>query len=116
MRDEIAAVRVVEIEPAHDRETIGVFAYRLDRELVRIRVPQHRVDQCPVDAGLIHPRDRLLRRIRFLAMVRGRRALFPEMDLSVDDQHGVFLPRDAIRRLRQRLSSSAAATDFYVRR
>ena len=52
-----------------------------------VRVPQHRVDQCPVDAGLIHARYRLLSRIGLLAMVRGRRALFPEMDLCVDDQH-----------------------------
>jgi hypothetical protein len=31
MRDEIAAVRVVEIEPAHDRKAVGVFAHRFDR-------------------------------------------------------------------------------------
>ena len=70
VRDEIAAVRVVEIEPAHDRKAVGVFAHRCDRQLVRVRVPQHRVDQRPVDAGLIHAGDRLLGRIGFLTMVR----------------------------------------------
>src|SRR6267143_4730552 len=38
VRDEVAAVRVVEVEPAHDRETVGVFAHRFDRQLVRVRV------------------------------------------------------------------------------
>ena len=30
-RDEVADVRVVKIEPAHDRETVWVFAHRFDR-------------------------------------------------------------------------------------
>ena len=34
MRDEIAAIRVVEIEPPHDREAVGVFAHRLDGQFV----------------------------------------------------------------------------------
>src|SRR5262249_4949919 len=87
VRDEVAAVRVVEIEPAHDRKAVGVFAHRFERQLVRVRVPQHRVDQRPVDARLIHARYRLFRRIRFLTMMRGRRAFLPKMDLCIDDQH-----------------------------
>jgi hypothetical protein len=70
VRDEVASLGVVEIEPAHDRKTVGVFAHRLDRQLVRVRVPQHRVDQRPVDAGRVHGRNRLFGRIGFLAMVR----------------------------------------------
>ena len=72
-------------------KTVGVFEHRFDRQLVRVRVPQHRVDQRPVDAGLIHAGNRLFGRIGLLAMVRGRRALFPEMDLCVGDQHWCVL-------------------------
>ncbi len=87
VRHEVATLRVVEIKPAHDRKAVRVFAHRRFRQLVRIRVPQHRVDQRPVDAGRIHAGDRLLGRIGRLAVVRRRRAFFPEMDLSIDDQH-----------------------------
>src|SRR6202011_6077781 len=85
--DEVAAVRVVEIKPAHDAEARGIFPHRFDRQLVRIRVPQHRVDQRAVDTGFIHRGDRLLCRVRLLAVLRRWRALVPEMDLRVDDQH-----------------------------
>jgi hypothetical protein len=56
---DIAPSRIVEIEPAHDREAVGVFAHRRLRQLVRIRVPQHRMDQRPVDTGLVHVCNRL---------------------------------------------------------
>ncbi len=92
MGDEVAAVRVVEIEPAHDAEAIGIFPHRLHRQLVRIPVPQHRVDQRAVDAGFIHRGDRLRRRVWLLAVRRRWRALFPEMDLRVDDQHWCVTP------------------------
>jgi hypothetical protein len=87
MGDEEGAVRVVEKEPSHDAEALGIFSHRLRRQIVRIRVPQHRVDQRAVDAGLVHRGDRFLRRVRLLAVLRRWRALFPEMDLPVDDQH-----------------------------
>jgi hypothetical protein len=37
----------------------GVFAHRRLRQLVRIRVPQHWMDQRPVDTGLVHVGNRL---------------------------------------------------------
>ncbi len=87
VRDEIAPLRIVEIEPAHDREAIGIFPHRRLRQLVRIRVPQHRMDQRAIDAGFVHARNRLLGRIRKLAMMRRRRSFLPEMDLCIDNQH-----------------------------
>ena len=59
MRNDIAPLRIVEIEPAHDREAVGVFAQRSLRQLVRVRVPQYRVDQRPVDTGIVHVGNRL---------------------------------------------------------
>jgi len=74
VRDDIASAGIVEIT-AHDREAIGVSPHRLDRQLVRIRVLQHRVDQGAVDAGGLLGRDRLLGQVGLLAMMGGRRAL-----------------------------------------
>jgi len=78
--NEVAAVRLVEIEPAHDAEATGIFPHRFHRQLVRIRVAQHRVYQRAVDAGFIHRGDRRRRRVRLLAVRRRWRALFPETD------------------------------------
>jgi len=86
-RDEVATIRVVEMEPPHDSEAVGVFAHRFLGQLVRVGIPQDRVDQRPVHTGLIHGGDRLLRGVRLLTMLRGRRTLFPEMNLAIDDQH-----------------------------
>ena len=85
MRYEVGTVWFVEIEPAHDGEAVGVFPHRFDGQFVRVGIPQHRVDQRPVHAGLIHRGDRLLARVRLLMMWRGRRTLFPEMNLAIDD-------------------------------
>jgi len=70
MGDEVAPLGVIEIEPAHDAKAVGIFPHCFLGQLVRIRVPQHRVDQRAVDGTLIHRSDRLLRRVRLLAMVR----------------------------------------------
>ncbi len=86
-RSEVATIRVVEIEPPHDREAVGVFVHRFLGQLVRVGIPQDRVDQRPVYTGLIHGGDRLLRRVWLLTMLRGRRTFFPEMNLAIDDQH-----------------------------
>ena len=45
------------------------------------------MDQRPVHTGLVHRGDRLLGGERLLSMLRGRRTLFPEMNLAIDDQH-----------------------------
>jgi hypothetical protein len=87
VRYERGAVRVVKKEPAHDRETVGVLAHRVRCQLVRVGVPQHRVNQRAIHAGGIHAGNCLLRRIGFLTMMGGRRTFFPEVDLSIDDQH-----------------------------
>src|SRR5271165_2169447 len=76
---------VVEIEPPHDGEAVGIFPHRFDGQFVRVGVPQHRVDQRPVHTGLIHGGDRLLRGVRLLTMWWGRRTFFPEMNLAIDD-------------------------------
>ena len=94
MRDEVGAFRVVEIEPSHDGEAVGVVPHRFDGQFVRVGIPQHGVDQRPVDAGFVHRGDRLCRRERLLTMLRGRRPLFPEMNLAIDDQHPAY-PSDA---------------------
>jgi hypothetical protein len=51
------------------------------------KIPQHRVEQRPVHTGLIHGGDRSRRGVRLLTMRQGRRTLFPEMDLGIDDRH-----------------------------
>jgi len=86
-RDEVAAIRVVEIEPPHDGEAVGVFVHRFNGQFVRVGIPQDRVDQRPVDTGLIHGGDRLLGGVRLLTMLRGGRALFPQVNLAIGDQH-----------------------------
>ena len=48
------------------------------------------MDQRPVHASLVHRGDRLLGGVRLLAMLRGRRSFFPEMDLGIDDQHPTY--------------------------
>jgi hypothetical protein len=48
------------------------------------------VDQRPVHTGLIHGGDCLLRGVRLLTMWRGRRTLFPQMNLAIDDQHPAY--------------------------
>jgi hypothetical protein len=52
------------------------------------------VDQRPVDAGLVHVGNRLFGQVGFLAMVGGRRAFLPEVDLAIDDDHWRFLFRN----------------------
>ena len=91
MRDEVLTIRVVEIEPPHDGEAVGVFPHRFDGQFVRVGIPQHRVDQRPVDTGFVHGGDRLLRGVGLLTMWRGRRPLFPKMNLAIDDQHRSIL-------------------------
>src|SRR5713101_2627453 len=87
MRDEALTIRVVEIEPPHDGEAIGVFPHRVDGQFVRVGIPQHRADQRPVRTAFVHGGDRLLRGVRLLTMWPGRRTVFPEMNLAIDDQH-----------------------------
>jgi hypothetical protein len=89
-RNEVRAVRVVEIEPPHDGEAVWVFPHRFDGQFVRLGIPQHRVDQRPVHTGFVHGGDRLLRGVGLGAMWWGRRTLFPEMNLAIDDQHPAY--------------------------
>jgi hypothetical protein len=56
----------------------------------RVGIPQHGVNQRPVHTALIHGGDRLLGGVRLLTMRRGRRALFPEMNLAINDQHPAY--------------------------
>ena len=63
----------------------GYFRTASNGQFVRVGIPQHRVDQRPVHTGLIHRGDRLLAGVRLLTVWRGRRTLFPEMNLAIDD-------------------------------
>ena len=83
-----SALRTIQREPAEDREAVRMGANRVDRELVRIRVPHRRMDHRAIDAGCIHAGERLVLGIGFLPMVGRRRALRPDVYLGIDDHHG----------------------------
>jgi len=85
--NEPPALEALGRESAEDREALGMRAHRRDRELVRIRVPARRMDERAVDAPGVHVAQRLLHEVGLGAMRRQSRALAPEMDLRVDDQH-----------------------------
>ena len=52
--DQRPAFGPIERETAEDREAVGMGAHRRDRQLVRIRVPARRMQQCAIDAGRVH--------------------------------------------------------------
>ena len=92
--DQRAALGLVEGEVAEDREPVGMRAHGLDAELVRVRIPRRmRREDGGIDTAGVH----LLQGMFFeiggdLPVPRaGRVARIPEMNLSVDDQHGRLL-------------------------
>jgi hypothetical protein len=64
---------------------------RIDGEHVdRLAERAGRMDHRAIDAGGSHLGQRVVDRIRRdLAVVRAHLAVLPEMDLRIDDQHGV---------------------------
>jgi hypothetical protein len=69
-----------------------VQARRLDGENVdRLAERAGRMDHRAIDPGRGHLGQRIIDRIgRDLAMVRAHLAVLPDVDLGIDDQHGVL--------------------------
>jgi hypothetical protein len=87
--DQRPAFRLVQREMAQDCEPVRVLAGRLDRDLDVVGVPSGRMEHGCVDPALAHLFQTVLSAIAGdLPMLPGRRALRPDMDLCVDDQHG----------------------------
>ena len=85
---------VIERQRSQDGEAARIVAHRLERHRGGIRVPAGRMDHRGIHAALVHQRDRLLRgEMRHLAVREvARQSGSPEVDLCVDDLHGVSLP------------------------
>src|SRR5262249_551799 len=83
----------IEGKVPQDREPIGMLARRLNRQLTRIRVPSRWMDHGRVNAGFIHLLEQIvLREGRDLPVTRVPRFLVgPDVNLCIDDQHGVLL-------------------------
>ena len=91
--DQRPALRLVQREMPQDRKPIRVLAGCLDRDLDIVRVPSGRMEHGCVDPALAHLLQAVLRGItRDLPVLPGRRTLRPDVDLSIDNQHGA-LPR-----------------------
>ena len=72
-----------------DREPVRVAASRLDRDLDIVGIPSGRMEHGRVDPTLAHLLQAILGAVAGdLPVLPGRRALRPDMDLRVDDQHG----------------------------
>ena len=72
-----------------DREPVRVPASRLDRDLDIVGIPSGRMEHGRVDPTLAHLLQAILGAVAGdLPVLPGRRALRPDMDLRVDDQHG----------------------------
>jgi len=98
VRHERAALRLLECDPAHDREAVGIEARRFQRELVAVALPRGRHDHDPADAGQIHLEEQrfLGDGIRFLSLGRAARrprtvwrVSRPEVHLRVDDMRAM---------------------------
>ena len=92
-RDDLLAIRAFQLEMSEDAELVGMRTHRLDGEHVdRLAERAGRMDHRAIDAGRGHLGQRIVDRIRRdLAMVRAHLAVLPEVDLGIDDQHGVLL-------------------------
>src|SRR5712691_8278955 len=122
MRDDALAIRALEVEMPEDTELVGVPAHRLDGENVdglaeRARRMNHRA----IDPSRGHLGQRIIDRIgRDLAMVRAHLAVLPEVDLGIDDQHGVLLAAQLTSTPRPRCSlelstRSTPSTELFCR-
>ena len=76
-----------------DAEFVRVQARSLDGENVdRLAERAGRMDHRAIDPGRGHFGQRIIDRIgRDLAMVRAHLAVLPDVDLGIDDQHGLLL-------------------------
>ena len=87
--DACARFRAIERHRTHDREPAGVVPDRLERHVVRIRVPTRRMNDGGIDAPFVHQSDGLLRgEGRHLPMREvAWQAGAPEVNLGVDYLH-----------------------------
>src|SRR5712664_3953899 len=92
-RDDLLAIGALEIEMPEDAELVGVPAHRFDGENVDgLAERAGRMDHRAIDPGRGHLGQRIIdRKGRDLAMLRAHLAVLPELDLGIDDQHGVLL-------------------------
>ena len=76
-----------------DRAAAGMLLGSLSSDLVGMRIPARRIEHRPVDAGCIHLPQRIVLGVDSNLAVRriGREAVFPDMDLRVNNQHGILL-------------------------
>ena len=89
---DLLAVRRLQIEMAEDAELVGMRLDRLDGELVDLLAQRAgRMNDRGIDAGLGHLLQRVVLRIgRDLPVMRRHPAVFPDVDLRIDDQHRVL--------------------------
>src|SRR5256712_4839592 len=80
-------IGLVQREIAEDGEALRMAARGVERDLVRARIPRRRLDHRRIDAGADHVVERLVLRVRHLAVRRARLAARPQVDLRVDDFH-----------------------------
>jgi hypothetical protein len=90
--DDLLSVRRLQIEMPENAEFVRVRLDRLDRELVDLLAQGGgRMDDGRVNPGLGHLLQRVVLRIgRDLPVMRRHPAVFPDVDLRIDDQHRVL--------------------------
>src|SRR5439155_19609268 len=91
--DDLFAVWALQIEMSEDAELVAMLAHRFDSEDVDgFAERAGRMDHRAIDPGRGHLGQRIVdRKGRDLAMLRAHLAVLPEVDLGIDDQHGVLL-------------------------
>src|SRR5262249_59773270 len=90
--DLLTRARRVGVESAHDAEAVGMRRGRCEGNVVAVALPGRRHDDDTVDAGLVHPGQKLILAERRRAVRLGARRPGPlwrvggpDMDLGVDD-------------------------------
>ena len=87
--DDLAALRLVDLEEAHHGEAVGMAGGGLRRHLIDVLHRERRADDGGGHAGLVHlPQEIIGGEGRRLAVMRPEAGLLPDVDLGIDDQHG----------------------------
>ncbi len=96
-RDDLLAIRALQIEVPEDAEFVGVQAHCLDSVTIdRLTERAGWMDYRAIDSGRGHLGECVIDRIgRDLAMLRAHLAVLPDVNLRIDYQHGFLLKLSA---------------------
>src|SRR5262249_27897703 len=97
--DDLLLVGGFEVEMAEDAELVGMRLDRLDRlDVDRLAERRGRMQHRRIDPGFFHLGQRVVHIIgRNLPVMRRHLAVFPDVDLRIDDQHGFLLDTASLR-------------------